>query len=97
MIIPIDIINNILVYVTELNIDLVYIHYDSKNREIYKINNYCDKIWNIQAINKMKIYYPLTIIQYINKHYDLYKYGKKHYTNLLKSQYPTHFPITNKL
>jgi hypothetical protein len=84
---PINIINNILSYVAELNNEVVYIKYDTNEREMYKINFFSNKLWGIQAIHTMKRFYPIHYSiqrnEQITKHMELYKNGKEHYIKKL--------------
>ena len=86
---PIEIINKILIYVGELNNDLIILQYNPyiKNQEFYKINMFSDLLWNIKTTMIMHRIYP--IYYNINENNtiiskDLYVYGKKYYENLLR-------------
>ena len=82
---PIDIINKILQYKSELNNDMLVLQYDDKNKEKYIINWYSNCLINISALLIIKRYYPLTNpanITNTNNRY-LYKGAKDHYKHLL--------------
>jgi hypothetical protein len=81
---PIEIINKILGYVAELNHEIVYTQYYSRNnREIYKLNRFSNKLLEIQALQNMKRYYPIYYSiqnnEPIKKYMNLYENGKHHY------------------
>ena len=58
--IPIEIINKILLYVGELNNNMIITQYHLvSNKEYYKINFYSDLIWKIKATIRMKKIYPI--------------------------------------
>ena len=82
---PIDIINKILVYVSELNNDILILYYNNYNIN-YKINFESELLWNIKSIITMKRIYPLcnNITSYNSR--NLYKNGKAHYENLLRKK-----------
>ena len=81
MSLPIEIINKILMYVGELNQNIMITQYSLiKNTEYYKINFYSDFLWKIKANLLMKQYYPIRYDFFSNKgNIDLYKYGTRHY------------------
>ena len=85
---PIDIINVILTYVAELKNEVVYIEYDANEREMYKINFFSNKLWEIQAIYSMKRFYPIHYSiqrnEPIKTHMELYKNGKEHYIQKIR-------------
>ena len=84
---PIDIINKILIYINELNNDILILQYDNNHNIHYKINFESDLLWNIKSIITMKRIYPLgnhNITSYNNR--NLYKDGKAHYENLLRKK-----------
>jgi hypothetical protein len=86
---PIEIINKILVYVGELNDNIIITQYHIySNKEYYKINFNSDLLWKIKASIRMKQLYPLYPIYnnvFINNHYiKLYQYGIPHYQKELK-------------
>lgn len=84
---PIEIINKILIYISELNNDMMITQYDPKtNKEYYKINFNTD-LWKIKATLIMKRIYPI----YNSDDYlktkgfiEVYKLGKLHYDNELR-------------
>jgi hypothetical protein len=84
---PTDIINKILVYVGELNNDILIPQYCvTSNRVQYKINMFSDSLWNIQGLLVTKRLYPLyTHPLSIMKHKEVYKYAKSHYEKLLRN------------
>ena len=88
---PIEIINKILVYISELNNDLIITQYGIySKKEYYKINFNSDKLWKIKSTIYMKKIYPIyhnhnggfTNNQYI----ELYKFGIPHYEEILKNE-----------
>jgi hypothetical protein len=86
--IPIDIVNIILVYLSEINNDIIITQYHPiTNKEYYKINFYSDLLWNIKSVIKMKQLYPLYIIFFCKKYdTDLYKYVKAYYEQQLREK-----------
>lgn len=84
--IPIEIVNKILVYIGELNNDIIITQYDSiTNKEYYKINFNTDLIWRIKSNLVMKQRYPIYSSNFVKKeNIKLYKYGIPHYEKLLK-------------
>jgi len=86
--IPIDIVNIILVYVSELNNYIIITQYHSTtNKEYYKINFYSDLLWNIKSTIIMKKLYPFYIIYFCKKYdIDLYKYVKAYYDEQLRKK-----------
>ena len=61
MSLSIEIINKILMYVGELNQNIMITQYSLiKNTEYYKINFYSDFLWKIKANLLMKQYYPIS-------------------------------------
>lgn len=86
---PIEIINKILVYVSELNNNIIITQYNPITyKEYYKINYDADILWKIKSILLMKRFYPVYPIykgRFINMNYiELYKYGILHYENKLR-------------
>lgn len=83
---PIDIINKILVYVNELNNDILILQCNINHNIYYKINFESELLWNIKSIIIMKRIYPLrnNITSYNSR--NLYKNGKTHYENLLRKK-----------
>ena len=88
--IPIEIINKILIYVGELNNDVVITQYHQVScKEIYKINMYSNSLWYIQGLLCMKRMYPLAPTSTnltSNSNRELYKQGKSHYANLVRNK-----------
>jgi hypothetical protein len=87
---PIEIINKILLYLSEINNDIITIQYNQNNNklnEYYIINKASNNIINIESINIMKRCYPLYNCINITspENIELYKYGKMHYINILKN------------
>ena len=85
--IPIDIINKILVYVSEINNDMIITQYDPyTNKVYYKINFYSDLLWKIKSNLMMKKIYPIYSCDFNNKYTkELYKNGIEHYERLLRN------------
>lgn len=85
-ILPIDIINKILCYKSELDNDIIMLQYNTKtSKEFYAINWLSDFLWDIKSNLVMKQLYPLTANPIINKGTkDLYIHGKYHYKQSLK-------------
>lgn len=83
---PMEIINIILEYVSELNQDTIITQYHPlTNKEYYKINFYSDLLWNIKSTLMMKRFYPIYSYDFSNKgNIELYKYGKIHYEKYLR-------------
>jgi len=84
--IPIEIINKILVYVSELNNNIIIIQYHPiTNKEYYKINFYADSLWKIKSSILMKKNYPILSRDFSNKgNIELYKFGIPHYEKKLR-------------
>ena len=86
---PIDIINKILLYKSDLDDDIIMIQYNPLNKkELYIINKKSSLLYNIESNLIMKRLYPL-YDTYILSQYniELYYYGMNHYKqifNLLK-------------
>jgi hypothetical protein len=77
---PIEIVNKILMYVGELNNDVVIIQYETVSyKELYKINMLSDSLWSIQGLLYMKRLYPLMYNITSKPNKELYKWGKAHY------------------
>jgi hypothetical protein len=88
MIIPIEIINKILVYIGELNNDIIirqyYLSTDSTNltntnKEYYKINFNSNLLHRVKATLLMKQYYPIRSGNFSKGNIELYKFGIQHY------------------
>lgn len=84
--IPIPIINKILVYISELNDNIIIIQYNLiTNREYYKINFNCNLLWRIKSTLIMKQLYPIHSGDFSNKsNIELYKFGIPHYEKKLQ-------------
>ena len=87
--IPIEIINKILMYVGELNNDLIILQYNPyiKNQEFYKINMFSELLWNIQSTLVMQRFYPMIFDVNsisLNLENSFYSFGKTHYEELLR-------------
>ena len=84
--IPIEIINKILLYVGELNNNMIITQYHLvSNKEYYKINFYSDLIWKIKATIRMKKIYPIyNADNYLKTKgfIEVYKFGTQHYKEL---------------
>jgi hypothetical protein len=88
--IPIEIVNKILVYVSELNNDLIITqYYINKNKEYYMINFNSNLLWRIKSTLRMKKIYPIYHEHnggFNNKDYrELYEFGIPHYENELRN------------
>lgn len=83
---PIEIINKILIYIGELNNNIVITQYDFlTKKEYYKINFYTDRLWKIKSSIVMKKIYPIYSCDFSNKfNIDLYKNGISHYEKKLR-------------
>ena len=86
--IPIDIINKILVYVSELNNDVIITQYNPiTNKERYLINFNSQLLWRIKSTLVMKKHYPIRNGDFSNKdNIELYKSGIPHYENQLRNK-----------
>jgi hypothetical protein len=85
MIIPIEIINKILGYVSDLNASIIITQYHLQtNTEYYKINFNSELIWKIHSTLLMKIYYPIRSGDFSDKSYELYKWGIPHYEKYIR-------------
>jgi hypothetical protein len=86
--IPTEIINIILVYIGELNNNMIITQYNPiTNKEYYKINFYSDLLWKIKSTLVIKRIYPIYIdgICYMDNSYiELYKFAIPHYENELR-------------
>ena len=85
---PIEIVNIILVYISELNNNTIITQYNPyTNKEYYKINFYSDLLWNIKSTLMMKRFYPIYSCNFSNKAtVELYKSGKAHYEKQLRNK-----------
>ena len=82
---PIEIVDKILVYVGELNDDIIIPQYGKSS---YIINFYSDSLYKISANLLMKRYYDIsysTNINWYKQHIKLYEWGSEHYYNKVKS------------
>lgn len=85
---PMEIVNIILGYVSDLNNDIIITQYHLQtNKEYYKINFHSDLLWNIESTLLMKRYYRIT--NFSNENAELYRFGKIHYENQLREK--SHF------
>jgi len=85
---PIEIINKILIYVSELNNDMIITQYNPKtNKKYYKINFTTDLLWRIKATLIMKRIYPIyNADDYLEKKefIKVHQLGTLHYENELR-------------
>ena len=86
--IPIEIVNKILVYISELNNNMIITQYNTiTNKEYYIINFNSDLLWRIKSNIIMKQKYPIyNANNYLKtKNFiELYKFGMPHYENQLR-------------
>lgn len=84
--IPIEIVNKIMVYIGELNNDVIITQYNIVTKaEFFKINFYSDLLWNIKSVIFLKQLYPLNFSCPSEKrNQELYKSAKPHYANILR-------------
>jgi hypothetical protein len=86
--IPIEIVNKILIYVSELNNNMMITQYHpNTNREYYIINFNSNLLWRIKSTLKMKQYYPIySSPNYLNtkQFIELYQFGIPHYENQIR-------------
>lgn len=84
--IPMEVINKILVYVSELNHQIIMTQYLT-NKPYYVINFNSDLLWKIKATLMMKRLYPIyssILNNGISKNnIELYKNGVSHYKKYL--------------
>jgi hypothetical protein len=85
--IPIDIVNKILVYVGEVNNNIIITQYHPiTNKKCYKINLNSELLWKIKSTLIMKKIYPICDGNFCNKgNIDLYKFGIPHYEKQLRN------------
>jgi hypothetical protein len=82
---PIEIINKILVYKSELNNETIITQYNTiTNKEYYKINFNSDLLYKIKTIFIMKRIYPIYTYNFNNQMILLYKSGMEHYEEQLR-------------
>jgi len=84
--IPIEIVNKILLYVGELNNNVVITQYHITSRkEYYKINFDSNLLWRIKANIRMKQLYPIYNGAFNKKEsIELYRFGVLHYQKELQ-------------
>jgi len=83
--IPIEIVNKILVYLGELNKNIIITQYDIiTNKEYYKIDFNSDLLWKIKTTLIMKRIYPIYSGNFNNGNIELYKFGMLHYEKQLR-------------
>lgn len=85
---PIDIVNQILVYVGELNHALMITQYDTVTHQPYPVINFHSSVlWRIQSSLMMKRIYPIPTCDFSNKgNIELYRFGIPHYETQLRDQ-----------
>jgi hypothetical protein len=85
---PIDIVNNILSYTSDINDNVVIIQYNPFTQsEYYKIDFSSNLLWNIKSILIMKKQYPLYCTNFSDKNLrELYKCGKLNYEKQLRNK-----------
>jgi hypothetical protein len=85
---PIEIVNKILVYIGELNHDMVITQYHPNTfREYSVINFYADSLWRIKSVITMKRIYPVYLCDlYLQSKsfFELYHNGVPHYEKALR-------------
>lgn len=82
---PIEIVNKILVYISELNNDTIITQYDMiTNKEYYKINFNSDLLFKIKTVFVMKRIYPVYSGYFNKSTLKLYKSGVLHYEEQLR-------------
>jgi hypothetical protein len=86
--IPIEIINKILVYVAEINHNIMITQYHpTTHTESYKINFNSDLLWKLKSTILMKHIYPIRSGDFSNlATRELYKFGIPHYENQLRKR-----------
>ncbi len=85
--IPIEIINKILVYISELNNNMIITQYcPITYKEFYKINFNSDLLLEIKTACVLKHIYPIYNYKYFCNNYNrqFYKSGINHYKEQLK-------------
>lgn len=84
---PIEIINKILEYKSDLTDELIITQYNpSTQKEYYKINKSVDFLWKLKSLTIMKHLYPIlatNVTEYNTR--QLYKFGLIHYQNKIKN------------
>ena len=83
---PIEIVNKILVYVSEINNDVIITQYHIiTNKEYYKINFNSDLLWKIKTNLIMKRIYPIYSYDFFKmSSYELYQSVMSHYEKQLR-------------
>ena len=86
--IPIEIVNKILCYVSDINNTLIRPQYNLlTSKEYNKINFKSHLLWKIKSTLTMKKHYPLYCTNFSNKNTrELYKSGKLHYEKQLRER-----------
>jgi hypothetical protein len=85
---PVEVVNKILGYVSDLNKNVVIMQYDPISYiEFYKINFNSEVLWDIKSIIMMKKIYPSNNNDFSKQSQrDLYKHGKDHYKAQLQKK-----------
>jgi len=95
---PNEIINKIMVYIAEINHNMIITQFNltnKKNKEYYLINKNSDLLWNIHGIIYMKLIYPFHILDsslYVQWYpttqgnMELMKFGKKYYSEKARNE-----------
>lgn len=88
LIIPTEIINIILVYISELNNDIIITQYHPiSNKVYYKINFCSDLLWRMKATLRMKRIYPIYDSDITDKkNIELYKHGIHYYEEQIRKE-----------
>ena len=85
---PIEIVNKILVYIGELNHDMVITQYHPKTSKEYSVVNFCaDSLWRIKSVVVMKHIYPIYLCDlYLQSKsfIELCRFGVPHYEKELR-------------
>jgi hypothetical protein len=83
---PIEIVNKILVYVGELNDNIIIPQYHLlTNKEYYKINFNSDLLWKIKSTLVMKRFYPILSCDFSKSDAkEIYKFFIPHYAKQLR-------------
>lgn len=85
--IPIEIVNIILNYVSDLKHTIFITQYHPiTHKKYYKINFYSDLLWNIKSTLLMKRFYPYYNNYCTMAFRELYKFGKEHYEKELREK-----------
>jgi len=88
ILLPIDIVNNILSYTSDINGNIIMIQYNPLTQsEYYKIDFSSNLLWNIKSTLIMKKKYPLYCTNFSDKKMrELYASGKDHYEKQLRNK-----------